>query len=390
MQLKPNTLLQGGKYKILHTLGQGGFGITYLAEQMALHRKVAIKEFFMKDCCERNEATGCLTVGTGSQRQLVEKFRMKFVREAQMISQLDHPNIVKIIDIFEENGTAYYVMEYINGGSLKELVAKRGALDEPTALKYIREVGDALQYVHGKAILHFDIKPSNIMLRESGTAALIDFGVSKHYDDGGNVTSSTPVGISKGYAPMEQYRMEEISTFTPATDIYALGATLYTLLTGEVPPSAPDVYDDGLPALPDHISQATRDAVTQAMTPRRKDRLQHVSDFLQLLGQDKTRSKKSVSGHSLPKQEIKEETVLERGTKTESDPTDPLKPRKPFPWKLAVSLLVALLLTSLIIGLCSRRTTYYYDYEEPAYEWDDTVMEAVEPVENWMNAPISE
>ena len=229
MQLKPGTELQNGRYRIIRTLGQGGFGITYEAEQVALHRKVAIKEFFMKEYCERNESTSHVTLGaTEGSKNLVARFRDKFFKEALMIAGLDHPNIVKIHDVFEENGTAYYSMEYIIGGSLKELIARQGKLSEGLALKYMTEVGEALQYVHDKKILHFDIKPSNIMLRESGTAALIDFGVSKHFDEGGRVTSSTPVGISKGYAPLEQYRQEEISIFKPATDIYAFGATLYS------------------------------------------------------------------------------------------------------------------------------------------------------------------
>ena len=122
MQLKPNTLLQGGKYRIVRSLGQGGFGITYEAEQVLLRRKVAVKEFFMKDCCERDDATSRVTVGTGSQRSLVEKFRGKFIREAQMIAGMDHPHIVRVLDVFEENGTAYYVMDYHPGGSLADLV----------------------------------------------------------------------------------------------------------------------------------------------------------------------------------------------------------------------------------------------------------------------------
>ena len=119
MQLKPETTLQNGKYKIIKALGQGGFGITYLAEQVLLRRKFALKEFFMKDCCERNEETGIMTVGTGSQRPLVDKFRGKFIREAQMMAGFDHPNIVRVMDVFEENGTAYYVMENLPGGSKK-------------------------------------------------------------------------------------------------------------------------------------------------------------------------------------------------------------------------------------------------------------------------------
>ena len=124
MQLKPGAQLQNGKYVILRTLGQGGFGITYEAEQVLLHRKVALKEFFMKDCCERDESTSRVTVGTGTQRALVEKFRGKFLREAQMMAGMSNAHIVSVYDVFEENGTAYYVMENLPGGSLADKVRK--------------------------------------------------------------------------------------------------------------------------------------------------------------------------------------------------------------------------------------------------------------------------
>lgn len=149
MQLNPGTILQNGKYEIVRTLGQGGFGITYLAEQVALHRKVAIKEFFMKDYCNRDTSTSIVTLGTtDGNKDLVSRFRTKFVREAQMIAALEQPHIVKIHDVFEENGTAYYVMEYLEGDSLADRVKKNGLLPEAEALKYIHQVGDALSYLH--------------------------------------------------------------------------------------------------------------------------------------------------------------------------------------------------------------------------------------------------
>ena len=309
MQLKPGSKLQNGKYEIIRTLGQGGFGITYVAEQVALNREVAIKEFFMKEYCERDDSTSQVMLGTtAGNRDLVTKFREKFVREARMIARLDHPNVVKIYDVFEENGTAYYVMEYIANGSLKELIAEQGAIDEKTAIKYIAEAGEALRYVHDRKILHFDVKPSNIMLRDSGTTALIDFGVSKHFDESGHVTSSTPIGISKGYAPMEQYRQEDISTFTPATDVYSLGATLYTLVTGKVPPDASEVYEDGLPEMPGKISKTTKAAIIKAMSPKRKDRPQDVETFLRSLGIAMTVPKKPAPKSG--KKQGGEETVI--------------------------------------------------------------------------------
>ena len=282
MQLKPGTLLQGGKYKIIRTLGQGGFGITYEAEQVLLRRKVAVKEFFMKDCCERDNASSQVTVGTGIQRSLADKFRGKFVREAQMIAGMDHPNIVRVTDVFEENATAYYVMDYLPGGSLADKVKKNGSLSEEKAEEYIRQVSNALAYIHSLNTVHLDIKPSNILLNSKGEAVLIDFGVSKHYDDSGEQTSSTPVGISKGYAPLEQGRDGDVSQFGPSTDIYALGGTLYYLVTGIVPPEASIVNEDGL-TRPLCLSDRLWGAIEQAMRPRRKDRPQTIVDFLSIL-----------------------------------------------------------------------------------------------------------
>jgi serine/threonine protein kinase len=205
-QLPKNTFLQGGKYKIEKVLGQGGFGITYLATQELLDRKVCIKEFFFKDSCSRN-AGGEVTLGTIGNRDLVERFLNKFIKEARTLSQLDHPNIIRILDIFKENGTAYYVMDYIEGSSLEDIVNSRGALSESEAITYIKQVANALEYIHQRSINHLDVKPANIMVRRSDNKAiLIDFGVSKQYDSQGEQTSTTPVGISYGYAPIEQYR----------------------------------------------------------------------------------------------------------------------------------------------------------------------------------------
>jgi len=278
-------LLKNGEYRIIETLGQGGFGITYLAEQTALGRRVAVKEFFMKENCYRDEQTSRVSVPPTGSRELVEKFRHKFLREARMIAALDNPHIVRIYDVFEENGTAYYVMEHLDGGSLTEEVRQSGPMPQNRALEYIRQVADALAYLHGQNILHFDVKPSNILVGKSGQAVLIDFGISKHYDEAGSQTSSTPVGISKGYAPMEQYQQGEISTFTPATDIYSLGATLYFLLIGQTPPSASEVNEDGLPQLPNSVSPAVQHAIVHAMASRRKDRPQTVKEFLALISE---------------------------------------------------------------------------------------------------------
>ncbi|MCQ2260163.1 MAG: bifunctional serine/threonine-protein kinase/formylglycine-generating enzyme family protein [Bacteroidales bacterium] len=292
-QLQPNTTLQGGRYRILRTLGQGGFGITYLALQSGLERKVAVKEFFMKDLCGRDADSSRVTLGTEGSRETVGRFREKFLKEARNIASLSHPNIVRIIDVFEENGTAYYVMEYAEGGSLADKVRHEGALKEAEATRYILRVAEALGYVHQRKMNHLDVKPSNIMLNAEGEPVLIDFGLAKQYDaatDG--QTSSTPVGISEGYAPKEQYKLGGVATFSPEADIYALGATFFKLLTGVTPPSALDVDEDGLPIeelAKRGVSDKAVAVISHAMQPRKKDRPKDVGAFIAALsasGQD--------------------------------------------------------------------------------------------------------
>lgn len=282
MNLKQGTQLQGGRYRIEKVLGQGGFGITYLAEQKAPCRKVAIKEFYMADFCERNDDTSHVTLGTSGSREMVKRYLDKFLKEAQNISELEHRNIVSIIDVFEENGTAYYVMKYCSGGSLADRL-KDGPMKEADAMYYIRQVADALDFIHSRNIMHLDVKPANILINEQGEAVLIDFGISKHYGRDDRATTSTPVGISHGYAPLEQYSKSGVSTFSAATDIYSLGATLYKLLTGVTPPEASEVNDSGLPALPSGLSSSVCSAIRAAMQPRRADRPQSIKEFLALL-----------------------------------------------------------------------------------------------------------
>ena len=293
MQLKKGTYLQGEKYRVISTLGQGGFGITYLAEQVLAKRLVCIKEFFPKEYYNRDADSLHVTLGSQGSAKMMNAYKTKFIKEAQTIANLNHPNIIRIFDVFEENGTAYYTMEYIEGESLNEKIKREGALAEDVAMKYIRDVASALRYIHNRNIMHLDVKPANIMLRkEDDSAVLIDFGLSKQYDNAGEQTSSTPVGISHGYAPIEQYQYGGVSTFSPVTDIYSLGATLYYLVIGKVPAEAATIGEDGIGALPMHLSWNVRNAITRSMGYWRKDRPKSIDIFLALL--DKTPSNKEV------------------------------------------------------------------------------------------------
>lgn len=284
MELRSGTLLQDGKYQIIRSLGQGGFGITYLAEQRAVGRYVCIKEFFRQEEHIRDGNSQKLIVISKDRAEFIARFKDKFIKEAKTIAQLNHPNIINIHDIFEENNTGYYVMDYIDGAPLLNIVNSKGVLSEGDAKRYIRQVASALEYIHKKSITHLDVKPENIMVRkEDDCAILIDFGLSKHYNEHGHQTSFTPTGISIGYAPVEQYNFSELSEFSPTTDIYALAATMYHLITGKVPPASSIVGEKGLPNLPILISDGVKQAITKSMQMLRKDRPQTIAEFLKIM-----------------------------------------------------------------------------------------------------------
>ena len=304
MPLAPGSLLQGGKYRIIRFISSGGFGCTYEAVHIGLDGRVAIKEFFVQDICNRDDATGRVSVGLQSKVQTFDKLREKFIREARSVFALSHPGIVHVSDVFEENGTAYFVMDYIDGCSLADLVDKNGPMDEATALAYMRQVCAALDYVHANGRLHLDIKPGNIMVDRTGRAVLIDFGASKQYDSGTGENLSTLLGFTPGFAPPEQMTAD-VSRFLPATDVYALGGTLYNLLTGEAPLSANHRYaGDELKPLPESVSPSTRRAVEAALQLNKTARPQSVAAFASLLFDGNAPQKmqvKPMSAASAPK-----------------------------------------------------------------------------------------
>lgn len=306
--LPAGATLQGGKYRILKVLGQGGFGITYLAEQTGLGMKVAVKEFFLKGSCQRDASTSRVSVPVTDNKELVSKCLKKFKSEARKIASLNNDHIVSIIDIFDENGTSYYVMKYLDGGSLADRI-RHAALPESQALAIIREIADALKSIHTNGLLHLDIKPANILFDDRDRAVLIDFGVSKYVDNQKDTTTtSSLVGFSRGFAPLEQVNAT-VASLSPATDIYSLGATLFNLVVGITPPDASSVMDMGLPAFPAGISKEVQLAIDGAMQPRRKDRPQDINAFLEMLPQDDSLNEDDVTVISVHPEVTQDPTI---------------------------------------------------------------------------------
>ena len=316
--LQPNTTLQGGKYRIERVLGQGGFGNTYLAVNTVFDDHVAIKEFFMQGLNDRDEASGSITIGIESNKTQFEEQREKFKKEARRLWKLKNEHIVKVHDLFEENGTAYYVMDYIDGKSLAEKMKKTGQpFSEAEVINILSQILEALKEVHQNEIWHLDLKPGNIMIDKSGNAYLIDFGASKQIRANGSMTTSTALCYTPGYAPNEQIG-QMYDRFGPWTDIYALGATIYNLLTNKKPPMAIDIEEDEEDAFefPTTVSDEMRKLVVWMMQPKRKARPQNVDEMISKMSTGNNRKQE----HTLLTQND-EETILSGSTKNDDEET---------------------------------------------------------------------
>ena len=287
------TLLQSPQhtYKIEGVLGAGGFGITYKVSAEIKVGNIPVKTFFcvkehyMADCCERENGS---TIGVS--RTLKGKYEESladFKAEAYRLNGLSgkHKGIVRVNEVFAANNTVYYVMEFLNGQSVRREVEKNGAYSEENALRIIKEVGSAVSFLHAQRITHLDIKPDNIMLHtynqdDGAYPVLIDFGLAKHYDGKGSPTSTIRVqGCSDGFSPIEQYI--KINKFSPASDVYSLAATLFYMLTGRTPNIASEINQQYIEnALSGVASERTCKAIVRAMRNQKEERTQSVDEFI--------------------------------------------------------------------------------------------------------------
>ena len=281
--LQVGTILHG-TYKIESYLSSGGFGNTYLAKNIEFDETYAIKEFFVKGVCQRDVNSTTISVSNAENTNSFEQQREKFKKEARRLRSLSNPHIVKVYDLFEENGTAYYVMDYVDGENLSARLKRTNApLAESEVRNYLNQILDGLEAIHNEGMFHLDIKPANIMVDSHDVVKLIDFGASKQQSTVGGATMSTGISYTNGYAPSEQMA-QSYDKFGPWTDFYALGATMYKLLTNQDPPSVSDLSEDGTEdkhlALPmPNISEKMKKLVVWMMQVNRLKRPKNVGEI---------------------------------------------------------------------------------------------------------------
>jgi serine/threonine protein kinase len=280
-ELAAGSRLGDGRYQVLGVIGRGGFAITYEAGDRRLQRRVAIKELF-PDSAVRH---GSRVLTPPNARTDFRDAKERFLREARVLARFTHPGIVRVYEVFEEHGTAYLVMELLDGHTLVDLLRGRGEpFTETEVLDVAARVAAALRPVHAIGVLHRDVNPSNVMLTTNGRIVVIDFGLARDFD--ANRTMGMTRVVTPGYAPIEQYRGE--ARFGPTTDVYGLAATCYRLASGRVPVAAMrrEAGTD-LPAL--HrlnpaISKRASDAIGDGLELEPSHRPQDLDAFLARLG----------------------------------------------------------------------------------------------------------
>ena len=292
LHMDPGSVLKD-RYIIGRVLGYGGFGVTYIGWDGLLEQKVAVKEYLPSEFATRSAGVTQVSIFTGDKEQQFHDGMNKFIEEARKLANFSHTEgIVRIFDSFEENNTAYIVMEYLEGETLAEYLKRMKTVEPELAVAILEPVIRSLQTVHEKGIIHRDIAPDNIMLTVEGKAKLIDFGAARYATTAHS--RSLTVLIKPGYSPEEQYRSR--GDQGPHTDVYAMGATLYRMITGETPPDAMErraLYENKGKDTLKPVSQYCKDidenlenAILNAMNVRIEDRTPTMEVFLQELNSE--------------------------------------------------------------------------------------------------------
>ncbi len=284
--LQPDTMLR--EYRIIKLLGEGGFGLTYLAFDTHLEKHVAIKEYMPAEHAVRESDSKIVPRSSASEKTY--KWGLNaFINEAKTLAKFENPSIVRIYRFFKENGTAYIVMEYCQGGCLIDIISKDKPMDEQKLKKIITSIVNGLQLVHKEGILHRDIKPDNIMFRANGSAVLIDFGAARHAI--GDKSRKVTTIITPGYAPLEQYSTK--GKIGPWSDIYSLAAVAYLCITGKKPPDIMNrLHDDTIAKLSDRLnSSAFLQAIDFGLMLQVSDRPQNLSDWSSLWNKQNSSAK---------------------------------------------------------------------------------------------------
>lgn len=274
--LPPGTILNG-KYLIGAVLGEGGFGITYIGRDIKLDYRVAIKEYYPSGIVGRyNTYSSDITVSVGDKKEAYEKGKRRFLEEARTLAKFAmEPSIVSVHDFFEENNTAYIAMDYLEGMDLREYIEKNGKMTFAQTFTMLSPIMTALGKIHAMGLIHRDISPSNIMIMDDGSAKLLDFGATRDVNNG---EKSLSIMLKPGYAPEEQYRTR--GNQGPWTDVYALSATMYKMMTGETPDDSMNrLYLDEVKKITEFNSTVTPKqgmVILQGMAVRQADRFQTI------------------------------------------------------------------------------------------------------------------
>jgi eukaryotic-like serine/threonine-protein kinase len=325
------------RYRIVTPIGQGGMAIVYRAWDLHLEKPIALKE---------------MTVQPDIDAETLAQLRLQFQNEARTVAKLDHPNLVKVTDFFEENNKSYFVMEYVDGTSLSDLIENQGALSEQQVLSIANQILEALIYCHQQGIVHRDIKPENIILQADERVKLVDFGLLKLWDAKSPHTQKVIQGIgTPEYAPPEQYGIHPSST-DPRSDIYSLGATLYHALTGQAPPSVTDrmafpAQFQSLDRISTHLSPQVRNVVGRAMQVTPEERFQTAQEMQAAL--KSTLVLQQANSHAYSKQGVYQPLTA---------PPPPDKRRRNF---LIITGVILILVLASAYGLWS---TFYQDQSD--------------------------